>query len=912
MKIHITFGQRLDGAVWGDDEASLGTLTLGTEGMLSFLEGRLGLGGVSVSQPERINQYRLKYENFLAQQEANGVKRDDIWAAGSFNVDYWSTAKQLLAWRDELVEELWSPDNISDDRSGVKESNNIESGVSEFNDDKTSGEKSDIASGGRRIETLAALESLSPELGAGRADRLRAVLDALEQGDFPDHPALEITLHEPIALFQAIWRLILEHLRRHGAVIIEPNNLTGNSAASGFSQLEVVAVTGNDQLELARQAARYLAAAPTENRNVALLAPNDSRVLDLMLRRYGFGSVGNSSPSAARPSLEILPLFLETIWGPFRPDRLLELLQLPISPVPSVLRRPLLHAVQNVPGIGSEEWIAVWKNAENTLLCDAAAEKEKDRKIAHLRELRAFLEAQYAPMEGIPSEELTRRCDWLTAALAPRLGDNNELSLPLSHIKTLKAIASTRSYLTRIELARILDSIISVGTPSAETRREVTPFEIVTDPGMITREVETLLWFDFVRSDDNDATRWNKEEIDYFAQEEIPVDPTLRRRLESFHRVAALQRTLKRLILFVPNQIAGEEAFPHPFLYDLAAAKTAPGEEIDANALFIDAKQIESGGVWRLADRELPLDLAGTVSLSSGATLLETDPRIRTFSFPGIVIEPKYSFSYSQLKELLSCPFCWVMKKYLGLEDRTPTEVGNIYLLNGNLTHKIFERLYTESTDWEPENIHKRAESLYSELIPQRAAELNYIESLAMSQSNREIIADAAEELATLFKKWNIVQVETEKSFPRERAIDGHDLNGRIDMIATDAAGHKRIIDFKSSASDHYSNPADESHLQLAVYIKLIGGSFSETEVGFYLPPKKQYVRGESDQLLRIWQNAETTLHRHLEDMKNGIVTCGIDSLSAGDKAAGKFAAGCKYCDFASFCGINDVIEKGL
>ena len=60
--VEITFGMALDGARWDGGPASIGKMTCGPLGMLKFLETRYALGGVEVSQFERIDAYVRKIE----------------------------------------------------------------------------------------------------------------------------------------------------------------------------------------------------------------------------------------------------------------------------------------------------------------------------------------------------------------------------------------------------------------------------------------------------------------------------------------------------------------------------------------------------------------------------------------------------------------------------------------------------------------------------------------------------------------------------------------------------------------------------------------------------------------------------------------------------------------------------------
>ena len=96
--MYLTFGMHLDGVDWSNKPASIGELTLGPLGMLNLLETRLGLTAPNVHQAERINQYMARL------QACDGPGQ---WFHDSFQADPWSTAKQMLFWRDQLVEAGW-------------------------------------------------------------------------------------------------------------------------------------------------------------------------------------------------------------------------------------------------------------------------------------------------------------------------------------------------------------------------------------------------------------------------------------------------------------------------------------------------------------------------------------------------------------------------------------------------------------------------------------------------------------------------------------------------------------------------------------------------------------------------------------------------------------------------------------
>ena len=103
--MNITFGMFLDGAQWSEKSASLGEIICGPGAFLALLEQRTGLAGVEVSLPERINEYLAKIEAV-----------DPEWCRASFQLDSWSTAKQMLALRDELYLNGWNGIDAASDR----------------------------------------------------------------------------------------------------------------------------------------------------------------------------------------------------------------------------------------------------------------------------------------------------------------------------------------------------------------------------------------------------------------------------------------------------------------------------------------------------------------------------------------------------------------------------------------------------------------------------------------------------------------------------------------------------------------------------------------------------------------------------------------------------------------------------
>lgn len=95
----------------GPNRAALDVAVVGPLALLRDLELMLGLGGPEVSAVERIAIYRRKIESA-------GANR--FWSE-SFALDPWPSTRELLGWRDELIEAGWRP-SIGTDRHRLRDS----------------------------------------------------------------------------------------------------------------------------------------------------------------------------------------------------------------------------------------------------------------------------------------------------------------------------------------------------------------------------------------------------------------------------------------------------------------------------------------------------------------------------------------------------------------------------------------------------------------------------------------------------------------------------------------------------------------------------------------------------------------------------------------------------------------------
>ena len=280
---------------------------------------------------------RAPIKTALGQQTAD---RAADWFGKSYQVDAWSTARQLLGWRDQLVEAGW--------------------------DGLTS------LWGSPRLEALTLLEQSGLPLFPGTGDRLNRLKAALN--DYSDGDALgfeAIRLVEPREFFPPVWQQILDRLEDLGVDITQlpfpaQASVIGAQAAVGLTKTAEAQAAGTtdplillkaeNEWEGAAHLALWLAANRDENKSVAIICGMDTGILDQALAEHNLPGLGRSAPSKWREAQQILPLMISNAWTPLDIQRLVELLSLTIPPFPGWACRLLLSAIAREPGVDGKEW----------------------------------------------------------------------------------------------------------------------------------------------------------------------------------------------------------------------------------------------------------------------------------------------------------------------------------------------------------------------------------------------------------------------------------------------------------------------------------------------------------------------------------------------------------------------------
>lgn len=853
--------------------------------LLDHVETMLGLGRPEIAAVRRIAIYGRKIE-------AAGTVR--FWSE-SFRVDPWSAARELLAWRDELIEAGWRP-NVGLARS--------------------------------RLADLAAAEQVGPDLPSGRADRLRAAIDAL--GQTPHVPLDSLTLVDSRVVLPVGWRTLLHALERCGTRIDELPEPPPAPADCDLRRLAIPSgaeyktpelardgsltlVAADTELVAAEALAAWLAAGAEDNEGVTFVLGKDTALLDHVLAKTGLPRLGLSAQSPHRALLQALPLAFALAWEPPDPNRLLDFLLLPIGPLPRSAANKLAKVVAKFPGVGGEEWTAAWEEIEKE---HAGEEGDEAKKRARLAGWRQFVEPErHDPGAGIPravAKGIADRVAGWAVMRSATVDDPLFRSLAGIASELSAAIDATESErLDRVLVERMISEAVGVGESDPASVAEAAPWRAVSHPGAIWGEAKTVVWWHFADlGETSAAARWNRLERDALAEAGCPLDEP---EFELKRLAAAWERPLRhardRLLLIRPALAGGTETAAHPLWHSLVAKRRDLAEDISVRAEIV-------------LHEPSPVFAGRTLTRSPVALVVQPEPRPE-WAAPAGEIHPREFESASSLASLLGCPLQWTLRYASGLRAGVRQSVPNAENLVGTLAHRIAQEIFPPGAPPEPEVAESLAAERFEELLPKMAATLLLPGAAGELTAARRSVPPALEELARFMRSENltVVGVESEFSAPGTLA-SGTGVSGRIDLRAATAEGRPVVVDLKWYRTDRYlrEDLKRGTALQIAIYARHISDEKVDVSAGYFMLRQKRFLAGaplsggmatviEGPTPRETWEKILAAFGSAAGDLAEGKIRAAFENDSQKPE---KFSdpylltpPKCGRCDFAGICGVN-------
>ncbi|MGD1038539.1 MAG: PD-(D/E)XK nuclease family protein [Roseiarcus sp.] len=887
--MRLTFSWFADSASWperpGAGDAVLDQAVVGPNGLLDCVETMLGLGRPGVANVTRIAVYRRKIE-------AAGGSR--FWSE-SFALDPWSSARELLRWRDDLIEAGWRP--------GL------------------GGER-------RRLADLAAAETAGPALPPGRADRLCMVLAALDAG--AGVRLRSLALVDARDALPAGWRALIDALERRGVTISEIAKPT--TVTSVDSDLDRIAagerngpirgdgsftlLVADTELTAAEALAGWLAADGEGNSEVVFVASDDATLLDDALADYGLPRLGAAPASPHRALLQVLPLAFSLAWSPPDPNRLLDFFLLPMNPLGRFAAKRLAEAVAESPGVGGEAWTTAWDEIEKRLAEDddqSEAKKRTERLVAW-REL--VEPARHDPAIGMPRAAARQIVGRVYAWAGRRFAaDGDPLYLALTHIAgdldaAIEATGLER--LDRLLIERMIEESLDVAAADPGAITEAAPWRAVSHPGAIWGPAKTVVWWRFADTGETSAeARWNEQEREALATAGCPLDPPERelRRLAAAWERPLLHAT-ERVLLVLPALAAGAETAIHPLWHELAARRNKLMQTVAVHAEDVLAAPAPSFAGRRLIRVVVPV---------------AQEPATRTeWRAAAGAVKLRAMESPSSLESLLSCPLRWTLQYANRLRPGARKSLPRAEQTIGRIAHRIAEEFFRPGAPPPQGDVETTARLRFEGLLPQIGATLLLPEAATELAFARAAIPVAIVALGRFLvsERLTVVGMETEFEAP-DALAPGTGVAGRIDLSARTVEGRPVVVDLKWYRTDSYLRRDLKLGvaLQIAVYACNAFGANVAAAAGYFALRQRRFLAAtpisgsvadiiEGQTPKETWDRTKAAYVAARADLDAGRVRATHEMRET--KLEG-FAdpylltpPRCGYCDFAGVCGVEE------
>ena len=892
--MHIIFGWGLDGHSYPPTAtgcvAAIGQPVVGPTGLLNLLEVSLGLAGPTMPAPVRIARY---------QGRLRVLDDGRQFYSQSFARDAWATAKQILAWRDELCAAGWTG--------------------------------APIVGGGQRLATLAKLEMASAQtLGRSIGERVQAVLKSLCDVDDLDIDRVDVT--SPESMLPSMWQRLLAQLRNIGVIVralpprcaAEGNDLAavqrsllGERLSQFAGDGSFVLLDAEDEWQAADAVASWLAAG--DNSATVIVRGSGGIALDEACSRQGLPRPGRTEASPLRSALQVLPLALEIIWDPLDPARLLEFLSLPQSPLPPSVARRFVRALVEQPGIGNPQWLAAWSESIEKLaewqsadgLDAIALEKEVDDA---RQAWRFWLEPErFDRSEGIPSsraQEVCQRIVRWSAGIASRDDDPLFFAAASNASALSEAIAALGAErIPAIQLGRMVDAVTAAGQSAPTATGEAAPWSVIDESGQIWGPAESVVWWSFCGEVSPPSRHpWASKELAALAAAGAQIESIE----DSFLREAAgwrqaILNARSRVILVAPRRLAGEPTAPHPLWHEIFAnlgtARAVP------RAIF-SARSIAGAGEVRVAGRVLKRCAVAPLSLPVAH---------RRWTVPPLTVRRRETESITSVKQLIECPLAWALKYGAYIRPGALNVLPNDDKLIGTVAHAIVERLFEQRNAWRPDEAANEASRLFDDLAVELAAPLLRVGNSVEYQRAKVGVVDAIRQFVIIISKAGLTMrgCEQEIEVPFE---PGQKFGGFLDLALEDARGNSIIIDLKWSKRDRYRRDEvrEGRALQLAAYAWLEEQSGRQPMGAGYFMMRQQtllftepvpfseahHVPGSD--LQQTWRDLRQAYVQRMAQLEAGeLIVKGVpaDEEDADVDPMPQIEAGCRFCDYRPLCG---------
>ena len=559
---------------------------------------------------------------------------------------------------------------------------------------------------------------------------------------------------------------------------------------------------------------------------------------DNTLRLLGKPTIGSSMTTGTPQVVQLFMLGNGLFEYPLNINRIIEWLNLPVSPIYSGLRKALGNALASSGGINNAEWNKAKEAYLETVKGTAVYEKAIERYDMFL----PLPQTEKVDTEAVKlfNDNL---CKWAEQQLANKNFRYDEIvreqiaSVANYCSSLLKMLDEAPAELDFLDLQLWCRNIAKAGT-YAQYDAEVGSHTTIATMGDIHDVADSILWF---TAKDDGVAAYPFEILNNDEYDEVEKSGALpyKRVQHSLMNRAVMRRILlnaKKLTIIEAEKSKGERIARHPLILQLNEHIQGGLESIVQHEGLntVMEKQVINRG----ENKEL-------VQLGDEVTLKERHERETDIT--------KQAESYSSLSQLIQHPFTYVCERCVQLKDKVMPSAQDKDATLGNVAHLVIEKVFGGRTIDEvccfSENEYER---IFEESVDEKGLLLRLPEYTGDLLRLKNKMKEALGKLAVTIKNNNLTVDACEYEFKHiEWKGVGKDvtLGSRADMLLSDKEGGKVIFDFKYSRSRSRFTEVEENRaLQLEVYrfmAKQEFGTNKKVRVAYVLLPDVTIVTAD-------------------------------------------------------------------
>ena len=779
-----------------EGQALHGHQYLGSKGLLEWLELHLGYTQKDVNNAIRV----LQYKKVIAKMERE-TSHPELYIWSSFQNDAWKSAKRLLQWRDELVLAHYDFD---------------------CQEQKL-----------QRLYALSKIEDAQDgDLPKGVNDRWVDVYEELvsrNENVSRNQNGHELIVYEPIHLMHPFFQKLFEALKKNGCSITEKEYDYPVSKNTDLAKVQnkfkepaskdtltcqqdgslAIFHAENEQL-LAEAISMYVD--KEDLHDTVFVIPERGDVLEAAFTKRDFPRMGYVSTIENAGLDQLFSLFSLFLWKPINPEKLIQFLTLPRTPLSRKLQSTLAYTYANLPGIGNDDWNEAVEKYMNEL-----PEKQKKKEESLFNDLFGR-KLSFDADEGASPKSVLDLYEILRSWAVKEIKTEDEEKRRIFH--RLKKMCEDFMDLVKIESQQ--NQLLSERTIKSwqEAVHENDHYKLghaeigaptyVKQASNICQKAKQIIWWNFLDYGNplKHFSDWDKAEEKVlagfwtYAKKDIIASWYWKMK-------QAILMAEEKLILCIPDKKMGELAESNPLLNDLKAWITnleSIYQEVDITS---DAMSV--------GEKKVSFESVPAAALPFNQVYHQLDPKLLSKFKKG------KAESFSSLEKLIHYPAQYLLKYLLKIRPNNIPEVSVSNLLKGNVAHKLAEVLLKEEKNLKlPEDkFEEKILSTLEELIEKEASIFLLKKNQISLQAYKPKVIKAIKHLRRLIQKgaWEVFGVEKAMD---TNAYDNMELSGILDLILK-KGNRFAIVDLKWGGYNKRMNElVKEEDLQLLIYYKLL------------------------------------------------------------------------------------------